>query len=327
MNIEIDAIRHFSCTNIMKTSYCRQKLTQKIIGLTAIACIGILNPGIANAAGFVTEVKEFKLDFDFDTNGNRITSSNAGNALGIGDQWQEWGVKISANVKDRPNQSEPLLLFNSNPNTFTGGDNDLMTGRSQWGTTTQNNVLIIQEDGWRRNSSGQIVGVRNANDPDDEANGGWITFDFFDSPVNFKEFSLLDMDDDQDSRGKYLEVFLWDKNGNEFKIDALSLLKGHHNQYVAPTGKASDGYQKSYTANNVTITQDSKVRGDNSMYTFRTNYVDITKVQYRYPGSGAIASLKWDKEKRRKVPEPGAGLGVLLLGGMFVRSIRKRQYS
>jgi hypothetical protein len=298
----------------------------KVIGVAAIATIGMLNPGVANAAGFVTEIKEFDLNFDFDPNGNKITTSNAGNALGIGDQWQEWGVRISANVKNNPSQSEPLLLFNSQPNTYTGGDNDLRTGTSQWGTTTQNNVLIIQEDGWQR-SGGKIVGVRNANDPDDEANGGWITFDFVDSPVNFKEFSLLDMDDDQDSRGNYLEVFLWDKDGNEFKIDALSLIKGHYNQYVAPTGKAVNGYQQSYTSNDVTITQDSKVRGDNSMYTFRTTYVDITKVQYRYPGSGAIAGLKWDKEVRRKVPEPGAGLGVLLLGGLFLRSVRKRQCS
>lgn len=306
----------------------KQQLLPKVIGMAAIACMGILNPGMANAAGFVSEIKEFDLNFDFDPTGKQITSSNAGNPLGIGDQWQEWGVKISANVKNHPNQSEPLLLFNSNPNTYTGNDNDLMTGKSQWGTTTQNNVLVIQQDGWQK-SGGQIVGVKNANNPNDEANGGWITFDFFHSPINFKEFSLLDMDDDQDSRGNYLKVFLWDKDGNQFKIDALSLVQGHYNQYVAPTGKAADGYQQSYTSNHVTITQDSKVRGDNSMYTFSTNYVDITKVQYRYPGSGAIAGLKWNQEINTEIvteiPEPGAGLGILLVGGIFIRSVRKRQ--
>ncbi|MEA5504891.1 hypothetical protein VB735_17605 [Halotia wernerae UHCC 0503] len=302
----------------------KQQLIPRWLGVSAIALIGMLNPTVANAAGFVTEIKEFDLNFDFDPNGKKITSPNAGNALGIGNQWQEWGVNISANVKNNPNQSEPLLLFNSNPNTYTGGDNDLMTGKSQWGTTTQNNVLIIQEDGWQKTNA-QVVGVKNANDPDDEANGGWITFDFFDSPVNFKEFSLLDMDDDQDSRGNYLEVFLWDKDGNQFMIDALSLVEGHYNQYVGLTSDAVNGYQKSYTSNNVTITQDSKVRGDNSMYTFRTSYVDITKVQYRYPGSGAIAGLKWEKEIRKQVPEPGAGLSVLLVGSVFIRSVRKRQ--
>ncbi|MEA5512647.1 PEP-CTERM sorting domain-containing protein [Nodularia sp. UHCC 0506] len=302
----------------------KQHQILKYIGVSAIALIGMLNPGVANARGFVTQTKEFNLNFDFDPNGQAITSPNAGNPLGIGNQWEEWGVRISANVKNQPNRSEPLLLFNSNPNTFTGGDNDLMTGRSQWGTTTQNNVLIIQEDGWQRRN-GQVVGVRNANDPDDESNGGWITFDFFDSPVNFKEFSLLDMDDDQDGRGNYLEVFLWDKDNNQFKIDALSLIQGHYNQYIAPTGNKIDGYQQSYTLGNVTITQDSKVRGDNSMYTFSTSYVDITKVQYRYPGSGAIAGLKWDKTIKKEVPEPSTGLGILLVSSAFLYSNRKRQ--
>lgn len=304
-----------------------ENLIPKYLGISAIALIAMLNPGVAQAAGFVTNIKEFDLNFDYDPDGNTITTPNAGNTMGIGDQWQEWGVNISASVKNKPDQSEPLLLFNSNPKTSTGGDPDLMTGKSKWGTTTQNNVLIIQEDGWQK-SKGKVVGVKNFKDPDDESNGGVITFDFFKNPVNFKEFSLLDMDDDQDSRGDYLEVFVWDKNNNQHTIDAWSLIKGHYNQYVAPTGNAIDGYQQSYTLDNVTITQDSKVRGDNSMYTFTTSYVDITKVEYRYPGSGAIAGLKWDtklpKQMITEIPEPSAGLGIILFSSAFFYSIRKR---
>ncbi|MEA5618686.1 PEP-CTERM sorting domain-containing protein [Cronbergia sp. UHCC 0137] len=298
-----------------------KKVIPKLIGIAAIAAMGILNSGVAQAAGFTTEIQSFDLNFDFDTQGNAITTSNAGNLAGISNQWAEWGVSISANRKNNPSVSEPLLLFNSNPNSSTGGDSDLRTG-STWGTTVQNNVLIIQEDGWVQNKVGQEV--RNANDPDDEAGGGSINFNF-DSPVNFKEFSLLDMDDDQNSRGEYLDIFLWDKNNNKFEIDALSLVQGIQNLYP----DAIDGYQQSYTQDGVTITQNSKVRGDNSLYTFNTSYIDIARVEYRYPGSGAIAGIQWDKQVTvpKEIPEPSAGLGLLLVGGLFFRSARKRQNS
>ncbi|AFZ00113.1 hypothetical protein [Calothrix sp. PCC 6303] len=302
------------------------------------ATVSILSPSTASASGFYTVKKEYNLDFEKKANGEKITNSTAGNSLGIGNQWQDWGVKISANSKDKPNSSEPLVLFKSNSTSFTGGDNDLRTGTT-WGTEEQGNVLIIQEDGWQTNASGKITGVKNADDPDDEANGGWITFDFFNAPVNLTGFSLLDMDDDQDSRGKFLEIFAWDKSGNEFKVDALSLIKGHKETHLKRNNGTykpnSQGEGKSYTNTNavvtngqpqnqksVTITQESSARGDNSLYSFSTEgFDDIVKLQYRYPGSGAIASVKWNKEEKRKVPEPGGALGFIIIASIFIRNV------
>jgi hypothetical protein len=263
------------------------------------------------------------LDFETDANGNALTDPTGGNSFGIGDQWEDWGVRIQANKKNNQNQSEPLLLFHSESNNYTGGDKDLRTG-SPWGTEEQGNVLIIQEDGWRTNRNGDIVGVKNANDPDDEANGGWITFDFFDAPVKIEEFSLLDIDDN----GGGIQVRLWDQDDNETTIDIDDLMGAHKAAYGSGT---YDGYQESvswqFGGSDVTMTQDSSKRGDNSMFTFNMGYENISKLQFRYPGSGAISGLKWSDgdEDTPSVPEPTAGLGVLLFGAMGIKSLRKRQ--
>ena len=106
----------------------------------------------------------------------------------IDDEYASLGVNISATG----GSNQAMIFDSANP---TGGDNDLRTpGNGINNTTPQGNILIISEDG-------------DSSDPDDNARGGTITFDF-DDGVNINSLSFVDI---EENGGK---VFTTDANGN-----------------------------------------------------------------------------------------------------------------
>lgn len=253
------------------------------------AGLAFANP--ANAASYT-------LDFESDAAGNPIKVGNGNKSDGNGDvisnQWLDWGVSISA---ERNGSSEPLLLFNSNcfEESCTGDDDDLATGEP-FGTEPQGNVLIIQQNNnklW---------------DPNDDRNGGTISFDFMNGGVDLNSITLLDVDDDFGRNGVDSIMFTaYFTDGTNQEIDIFSL----------PDGPDS------------IVTQLSDVTGDNSLYEFSLGLSDVMRFDVTYPGSGAIASIQWDDEDTQDIPEPVSAVGLLAAGvigaGATLRQKRTRQ--
>ena len=86
----------------------------------------------------------------------------------VTDQYSDIGVRI-VTAGTPPGEDQAMIFDTNNP---TGGDDDLATDNLD-------NVLIISEDG-------------DATDPDDNATGGAINFEF-DSPVLVKSLTFLDL--------------------------------------------------------------------------------------------------------------------------------------
>ncbi len=246
------------------------------------------------------EAATYTIDFETDASGQPIKvgtgNKSDGNGDLISDQWLDWGVSISAQRNGKP---EPLLLFNSNclGESCTGDpDDDLATGEP-FGTDPQGNVLIIQQNNnklW---------------DPNDDRNGGTISFDFMNGGVNLDSITLLDVDDDFGRNGVDSIMFTaYFTDGTTQEIDIFSL----------PT-----------SGPNSIVTQLSSVTGDNSLYEFNLGLSDVMKFDVTYPGSGAIASIKWDDEVTQDIPEPVSVIGLLAAGaigaGATLRQKRTQQ--
>ncbi|PSN20301.1 hypothetical protein C7271_02950 [filamentous cyanobacterium CCP5] len=242
----------------------------------------------------------YHLDFDdIFIDGVAQGSSASNSKYGISNQWANWGVTLSATNKAGTSR-EPLLLFDSNDKTYTGGDNDLMSG-SKWGTAIQNNVLIIHEDGFKSNGE-----VKNWQDPDDESNGGIISFNFAEL-VDLSQISLLDVDD-FGSRGQYISFSAYDQDGNQMGITQFD------------QNALSGG----------TATRISKVSGNNSLYDFALDYRSVARLDVLYPGSGAISGLKWSTSTHNSsqdIPEPMTTAGFFLLGLLGVQGLKRRAIS
>ena len=297
-----------------------------------MAALGVVSATLAVASISPAQAATYNLDFDYldlETRQNEITDSRGGikKRLGIRNQWKDsYGLKIRG-YNQNETESKPLLLFDSNPNTYTGGDSDLRSGNA-WGTPEQGNILIIHEDGWGYNSEGKPNSVLNYNDPDDDASGGVIKFDFFnpgtsDGLVNFEEFSLLDIDDN----GGGIRVEAYDTGNNkvlDVNIDALMDL--HKSTNGGNGAAAAQG--ASVTSNGVTMTQVGTKWGNNSLFKFTIEDVKAAEVKFRYPGSGAITDLKWnDDEDPPQLPEPASVLGFILFGAVGVRSLLGQKQS
>ena len=126
--------------------------------LLVIATVGIVSATVGGFSISPAEAATYNLDFeylDLDTQQNEITDSRGGNRrVGIRNQWKNnYGLKIRG-YNQSETESKPLLLFDSNPNTYTGGDDDLRSG-TDWGTPEQGNILIIHERGWEELSNGK----------------------------------------------------------------------------------------------------------------------------------------------------------------------------
>ncbi len=126
------------------------------------------------------------IDFEFDSLGGAISTGQI-----IDNEFSNYGVTITTN--DPVNH--PAMIFDSA--YPTGGDHDLGTPNEDFGgprigtggssgaagenSVGLDNVLIISEDG-------------DANDPDDNAGGGTITFTF-DQSVRVDSLEVLDIDE------------------------------------------------------------------------------------------------------------------------------------
>ncbi|MCB1054930.1 MAG: carboxypeptidase regulatory-like domain-containing protein, partial [Acidobacteria bacterium] len=139
------------------------------------------------------------LDFDTDAFGEPLAAGTV-----ITDQWASLGIHVSS---DDP-VNHPLMIFDSaHP---TGGDPDLGTPNEDFGGPgigsgggagmqgenryPLGNLLILSEDG-------------DSSDPDDNAGGGVITFDF-DQAVNVDSLTLVDVDGNENAM-----VFAFDGDG------------------------------------------------------------------------------------------------------------------
>ncbi len=103
-----------------------------------------------------------ELDFDRDAFDRTLTAGTV-----ITNQWASWGLNISTN---RPGAHPAMVFDSASP---TGGDDDLSS-------PDQAKILIISED-------------NDSSDPDDNARGGTLIFDF-DRVVMIDEIGLLDID-------------------------------------------------------------------------------------------------------------------------------------
>ena len=124
----------------------------------------------------------------------------------INDEWANWGIDISGiNYRwngeyDSTDPAAQLRLYDTS--TRNGADGDLETGAG-YGTLDQGNALIIQKHG-----------NRNSSTPNDDANGGEINLDFFNTDdgsqklVNFNEFTLIDVEHEESGgKGVYVKGY------------------------------------------------------------------------------------------------------------------------
>lgn len=120
------------------------------------------------------------------------TTTSGGGDLHSGDviTTQISGMTISVKANGQAGRFDEAMIFDSN--NPTGGDSDLATN-------TQNNVLIISEDG-------------NSNDADDSAKGGEIRFSF-DEPEDISSLTLIDNEE-----GAWIGFFdeNWNKTGEQW---------------------------------------------------------------------------------------------------------------
>ena len=161
-----------------------------------LACITAAGDTNVNVC-FAPDPTQYPVIVDFDTDpfGNTIPWGTI-----MRDQYAAYGLTISAQ-NNRNNHPDEAILFPSN--TPTGRDFDLGTpnelfggpGRGNGGqlagslnNVALNNILILAEDIRDNNNDGLV------DDPDDEAAGGVITFDF-DNPVTLHRIKLVDLDD------------------------------------------------------------------------------------------------------------------------------------
>ncbi|MGR3794716.1 Hint domain-containing protein [Vannielia sp. SX4] len=135
----------------------------------------------------------------------KVTLDFNGESAGtvIDDEYASKGVTISSIVDGKVNYyKSPAMIFDtSNP---TGGDHDLAT-------SNLGNVLIISEDG-------------DSNDPDDEACGGTLVFDFTEE-VTFHSLTLLDVEEGAkikfyDDNGHYMGYhYVTTANNGQCNVD------------------------------------------------------------------------------------------------------------
>jgi hypothetical protein len=132
--------------------------------LLTTAGAAIALTGVAQAAPVV-------IDFEDQAPGTTITTQYA-------------GVTVSATQFG-------AMVFDTDD--FTGGDDDLAAPftDANGATLSPGNVLIVSEDG-------------DASDPDDNARGGTITFDF-DQAVTFEGFNVFDIDRAEDFTATFFD--------------------------------------------------------------------------------------------------------------------------
>ncbi|MEL6397779.1 MAG: PEP-CTERM sorting domain-containing protein [Cyanobacteria bacterium J06626_4] len=306
--------------------------------LLLVACLGSL--GLAQTLSSAAHAATYVFDFDTDASGNQLDVNDLGLNVGdwqnagsnedytVSDQWLlDFGVSIDG--YDKPNngeipsdlsqlQSRDLVLFNTDPNYYSedskarkrndefksGGrfDKDLLTGHDD---LTGQTFLVAKDD----NSDtpvnlGNVLILQENNKnykPDDNANGGLISFSF-EEMIDLTSIDLLDIDD-FGARGKHIVFAAYGENDEEiatWKFDEAAI---------------NDG----------TAEQLSEKTGNNSLYRFNFDSAGVKRLDVLYPGSGAIAALRWEQNQAPPtIPEPTAVLGLLVVAGLGVRLKRSQ---
>lgn len=241
---------------------CKMKIGMKISAISAAIVLSLATQ--ANQAGVIT------IDFEQDSSG---TALPAGTVVST----HFSGITISSESPNHP----PMIFDSGNP---TGGDTDLVTpGPGTNNDTGLGNILIISED-------------QDSSDPDDNASGGTLVFDFA-NPVTLLSIDILDMDD--------------------------------------PNGRDIGGTVSLLDASGITIGSIFEIPnlGDNSFQTLSfgtagTAGVDKMKVWLR--SSGAIPAFTYDDgvpppDTSISVPTPNV-LALLAIGmaGSLVRRSRRK---
>lgn len=155
------------------------------------------------------------LDWDTDGMGNALPAGTP-----ITNQYANWGINISADNNNGPDHA--VIFDSSNP---TGGDTDLGTPNQAFGgpgigsggasgaganMTALGNILIIQE---RSQMCGPVFCT-----PDDDADGGVVTFTF-DDPMTVETIVIVDADDGNPSGA----VVTIDANTGSYTLNFPSL--------------------------------------------------------------------------------------------------------
>lgn len=145
----------------------------------------------------------------------------------IDDEYADLGVTVSASG----GSGDAMIFDSSNP---TGGDSDLASD-------TLEGLLIVSEDG-------------DQSDPDDNAGGGSLFFDF-DDMVRMKGVTFKDI---EETGGEGTRVIFYDDNGDVIQ-----------NHYVQPTGDGGERF-------------------------VQFNIDGVSRFEVRFEGSGAIDNLVFD---------------------------------
>ena len=312
--------------------------------LLLVACLGSL--GLAQTLSSAAHAATYVFDFDTDANGNQLDVNDLGIAVGdwennvglnedyiVSSQWLlDFGVSIDGYDKPSYNQttgaynsdlsqlsSRDLVFFNTDPNYYSedskarkrngqfksGGtfDKDLLTGHDD---LTDQTFLVAKDDSANTPINlGNVLILQENNQyykPDDNAGGGLISFSF-EEMIDLTSIDLLDVSDDFGKRGKQIVFAAYGENGEEietWKFDEAAL-------------------------NNGTAEQLSEATDNNSLYRFNFNSAGVKRLDVLYPGSGAIAALRWEQNQAPPtIPEPTAVLGLLVVAGLGVRFKRSQ---
>lgn len=149
-----------------------------------------ISQGEAPAADCIT------IDFDEDGNGEPMVAGTI-----ISHQFAGYGVKIMAHNNASNHPSEALLFNSSEP---TGNDYDLGSPHTDFGGPGRGEGGVRGSKGANDKALGNVLiiaenvddkdGDMMVDDPDDEAKGGSLVFEF-DQVVSVQSITLLDADD------------------------------------------------------------------------------------------------------------------------------------
>ena len=169
----------------------------------------------------------------------------------------------------------PMVFDSGNP---SGGDTDIGTPHEAFGgpgkgigggpgqpgenNRPMGNVIILSED-------------NDASDPDDDGNGGWITFEF-DYPAHVSYAWFVDVDSDDDAA----DVTLYDPEGNV-------IFSG--SPYAPPKNSDVTVYNLDGTVK--TTKYNVNHPGDNSVQRLDIDMSNVARMEFSFSGSGSIDSV------------------------------------
>ncbi|MEL7039547.1 MAG: PEP-CTERM sorting domain-containing protein [Cyanobacteria bacterium J06592_8] len=305
----------------------------------AVLASGVMSAAPAKAGQFTgRQVIDFSSKY---RNNGTINNFGTGKIIN-GNEWSNQGLSISVDTNkngtgDRDiDDSKRLTLYDT---TSSGRDNDLRTG-SEWGTEEYGGKALIIQETWKSTGSDVNNWVTNSNgkkylNPDDDASGGTITFDFLraDDLYIYEDLNigLLDIDGPESAK---ITVFYTDEEGNQQQASELlnaSDPDASSNVTLLSSRELWDEIDE-YNENN----PNNKKHHNNSLWNFNFDVdsnlkglVSLDKVEVKYSGSGAVAYLDYNRFEKAtyavEVPEPGSVMALLALGAFGGHSVLKRK--